>query len=189
MKDLPSNRSSARRKGSPYPKAEMTPRILAKSADLLIAVLVAWFIPTVGVLAAVVFLLLADALPNGQSPGKRLLGVKTVHVPTRRSCNHRQSAVRNLPVAVAFAIVTNPFLIIVALAIALFELYMVLTDLLGVRIGDIFADTQVIDAKVPLESVVPVSEMIRRATPSQGREVAGPAAEVQTRGGADTPFA
>jgi len=174
---------SARRKGSPYPKAEVSNRLIAKAADLLVAVLFAYFIPTVGTLIGLVFLLLADALPNGQSPGKRLMGVKAVHVPTQRSCNHGQSVVRNLPIAIAFAIVTNPFLIVVALAITLFEIYMVMTDVLGVRIGDIFADTQVIDGKVPVDAVLPATELVRSA---KAQEVVGPA-EVQIRKTSEQP--
>ncbi|WP_373048205.1 RDD family protein [Vulgatibacter sp.] len=143
----------------------MLPRVLAKAADLLVAGLFAWIVPTVGGVLGIVYLLLADAMPNGQSPGKRLLGVKAVHVPTRQSCNARHSVIRNLPVAVAFGLALNPILALVAVPIALFELYMVATDPLGVRIGDVFADTQVIDAKVPLETTVPThaSTLIRRA--------------------------
>ncbi len=167
--------TSARRKGSPYPKAELAPRLLAKAADLLVAGLFAWFIPTVGVLLALAFLLLADGLPNGQSPGKRLLGVKVVHVPSRRSCSPAKSVVRNLPVAIGFAFAMNPFLAVVAIPIGLFELYMASSDGLGVRIGDIFADTQVIDGKVPLDVVTPVEDLVRRVPqPLGGREVVGP---------------
>ena len=154
---------SARRGGSPYPKAELTPRVLARMADLLVAALFALLVPSVGGVVGIVYLLLADAMPNGQSPGKRLLGVKAVHVPTRRSCDVRASVIRNLPVAVAFGFALNPILALVAVPVALFELYMVATDPLGVRIGDVFADTQVIDGKVPLDATVPThAAMIRR---------------------------
>jgi uncharacterized RDD family membrane protein YckC len=182
MANLPGNGKvrSARRAGSPYPRAEIWPRILAKAADLLVAILFALIVPSVGGILGIVYLLLADAMPNGQSPGKRLLGIKAVHVPTRLSCNTRQSVIRNLPIAVAFGFALNPILALVAIPIALFELYMVATDPLGVRIGDVFADTQVIDGKVPLEANVPVhaGTMIRRVpltTPEVGD------AEAQTR--------
>ena len=155
---------SARRGGSPYPRAETWPRVLAKAADLLVAGLFAWIVPSVGGLLGIVYLLLADAIPNGQSPGKRLLGVKAVHVPTRQPCNPKQSVIRNLPIAVAFGFALNPILALVAIPIVLFELYMIATDPLGVRIGDVFADTQVIDGKVPLQAAIPApaKEMVRR---------------------------
>lgn len=130
-------------------------RLLAKSADLMVAVLFVAVVPTVGSLLALAFLLLVDGMPNGQSPGKRLMGVKAVHVPTRQGCSLRQSVIRNLPVAVAFGFAVNPFLLLVAIPVGLFELYMVATDPLGVRIGDIFADTQVIDGKIPLDATIP----------------------------------
>lgn len=168
---------SARRGGSPYPKAELVPRALAKLADLLVAGLFAWLVPSVGALLGIAFLLFCDGMPNGQSPGKRLLGVKAVHVPTRKPCDVRRSIIRNLPVAVAFGFALNPFLALVAVPIALFELYMISTDALGIRIGDIFADTQVIDAKVPLEATVPQRAMLR--APATLPEVEG--AEAQTR--------
>lgn len=174
----PAPTGSARRQGSPYPKAELAPRLIAKAVDLTVAGLFVWFIPRVGILPALAFLLFADALPNGQSPGKRLMGVKSVHLPSRRSCGYRESLIRNLPLAIALVVFkTNAFLVIVALAIVLFEVYMAATDALGVRIGDIFADTQVIDGKVPLDAVAPLSDLRSRGV--RGREVG--AAEVQTK--------
>ncbi|AKU91102.1 RDD family protein [Vulgatibacter incomptus] len=179
MSQSTQTKGSARRQGSPYPKAELAPRLLAKAVDLFVAGLFAWFIPSVGVAMALAYLLFADGLPNGQSPGKRLLGVKAVHVPTRRSCTPAQSLVRNLPIAIGFAFLTNVFLAMVAIPIALFELYMASSDALGVRIGDIFADTQVIDGKVPLDVRASTEDLLRRAH-ALGRDVGGPA-EVQTR--------
>ena len=169
---------SARRGGSPYPKAELAPRVLAKAADLLVAGLFAWLVPTAGGVVGVVYLLLADAMPNGQSPGKRLLGVKAVHVPTRRPCDVRASIIRNFSVALAFGLALNPILALVAVPVALFELYMLATDPLGVRIGDVFADTQVIDGKVPLDAAVPVHTAPMRRPPLAAPEVD---AEAQTR--------
>lgn len=159
---------SARRGGSPYPRAEIVPRVLAKIADFLVAILFAWLVPSfAGDLFGVVYLLLADAMPNGQSPGKRLFGVKVVHVPTRRPCDSRRSVIRNIPLAFAFLIaLSNPILALVALPIVLFELYMVCTDPLGVRIGEIFADTQVIDGKVPFEEPAQQGVVRHRTLPA-----------------------
>jgi uncharacterized RDD family membrane protein YckC len=182
MTRTPDSLRSARRGGSPYPKADLVPRLLAKTADLVVATMFYLLVPNVGALAGLIYLLLADAMPNGQSPGKRLLGVKAVHVPTRRACGVRESIVRNLPVALACGIALNPFLLLVALPVLLFELYMVSTDALGVRIGDVFADTQVIDAKVPFAVVEaqPGTTLVRTRAPMATPEV-GDAAEVQTR--------
>lgn len=124
---------------------------------------------------AIVFLLLCDGLPNGQSPGKRLLGIKVAHVPTRRPCDLRSSAIRNLPVATAAAFLVAPYVAVVAVPIVLFELYMSYTDALGIRIGDVFADTQVIDAKISLEAEerVPQSLPRRPVLPAEVGETIG----------------
>ena len=45
--------------------------------------------------AAFAYFLLADALPNGQSLGKRLLSIATVDRKTRKGCNLSQSFTRN----------------------------------------------------------------------------------------------
>jgi len=52
-------------------------------------------------------------------------------------------------VAIFYAVpILWPVLFVVGLPILGFEAYMIFTDRLGIRIGDIFADTQVVDAKV-----------------------------------------
>lgn len=150
---------SARRSGSPYPKAELAPRIIARLLDMAVAGLFAWMgLP--GLIVALAYLLFADALPHGQSPGKRMLGLRVVHVPTRRPATLVHSVVRNLPIAACFAL--HPVLAgLLAIPVLGFELYMLLSDPLGIRIGDIFSDTQVIDAKVPLEAMQPTELIVR----------------------------
>jgi uncharacterized RDD family membrane protein YckC len=144
---------------------ELLPRLLARTADLLVAGLFAYLVPTAGPLLAVFYVLLADGLPNGQSPGKRLLGVKAVHVPTRVPCGPRRSVVRNLPVAFALALVLalSPFLAWLAVPILLFEGWSAATDALGLRFGDVLADTQVIDGKVPFAAGAAARPVRRRA--------------------------
>ena len=92
-----------------------------------------------------------------------------------------QSAVRNLPNSLAFALALNPVLILVSGPILAFEAYMAFNDPQGIRIGDIFADTQVIDAKVPVGEAVPMDPLFRRGRRIAGSEV-GEAAEARTQG-------
>lgn len=172
---------SARRNGSPYPKAELAPRLVAKGIDLLLAYLLAWIVPAVGPLVGMAYLLAADAIHNGQSVGKRLMGIRTVHIPTRRSCSLTQSAVRNLPNSLAFALALNPVLILVSGPILAFEAYMAFSDPQGIRIGDIFADTQVVDGKIPVEAPLPMDSLIRGRRGIAASEV-GEAAEARTQG-------
>lgn len=151
----------ARREGSPYPKADLTLRGLARVVDLTIAFALAHASPQLGPLLAAAWLLVADGLMSGQSIGKRIFGVRTVVVPRRAPAGYQESLLRNAPfalVAIFYAVpVLWPLLFVAGVPIVAFEAYMILTDRLGVRIGDIFADTQVVDAKVlsNAESVVP----------------------------------
>jgi uncharacterized RDD family membrane protein YckC len=89
---------------------------------------------------------------HGQSVGKRIFGVRTVVVPRRAPAGYHESLLRNAPfalVAVFWAVpLLWPMLIVAGVPIVGFEAYMIFTDRLGIRIGDIFADTQVVDAKV-----------------------------------------
>lgn len=94
-------------------------RLLARIIDSAIAVLIFFivkfsadalsaFVPAftakVGFLSAFfagfAYLLFADALPNGQSLGKRLLSIATVDSKTRKGCSLSQSFTRNAGVLV-----------------------------------------------------------------------------------------
>ena len=168
----------ARPEGSPYPKADLTLRGLARAADFTLAWIVAQSAPQIGPLLAAFYLLVADGLMNGQSIGKKIFGVRTVVVPRRASAGWHESLLRNAPfalVAVFYAVpLLWPVLFVVGVPILGFEAYMIFTDRLGIRIGDIFADTQVVDAKV-LSKAGEIAHGLRTAapapptTPSAGR--------------------
>jgi uncharacterized RDD family membrane protein YckC len=143
----------ARREESPYPKADLSLRGLARLADFTFALVLAQTSPHVGPLLSAAYLLVADGLISGQSIGKKIFGVRTVVLPARAPAGYRESMLRNAPfalVAIFYAVpLLWPVLFLAGLPIVAFEAYMIYTDRLGVRIGDIFADTQVVDAKVP----------------------------------------
>jgi uncharacterized RDD family membrane protein YckC len=157
----------ARREGSPYPKADLTLRGLARLVDFTIAFALAQTSPQVGPVVAAFYLLIADGLMNGQSLGKRAFGVRAVAIPRRAPAGFHESLLRNAPfalVAVFWSVpLLWPVLFVAGVPIVAFEAYMIFTDRLGIRIGDIFADTQVVDAKVlakgdvvePLASAAP----------------------------------
>jgi uncharacterized RDD family membrane protein YckC len=142
----------ARREGSPYPKADLTLRGLARLVDFVLAVALAQTGHEVGPLLAVIYLLVADGLMHGQSLGKRIFGIRTMVIPRRVPAGYRESLLRNAPFALVALFYVVPLgwllLVVAGLPIVGFEAYMALTDRLGIRIGDIFADTQVVDAKV-----------------------------------------
>jgi uncharacterized RDD family membrane protein YckC len=159
----------ARPEGSPYPKADLTLRGLARVADFTLAWVVAQSMPQIGPLLAALYLLVADGLMAGQSVGKRIFGVRTIVVPRRAPAGWHESMLRNAPfalVAVFYAVpLLWPVLFIVGLPIVAFEAYMIFTDRLGIRIGDIFADTQVVDAKV-LSKAGEIAHGIRQVAPA-----------------------
>ncbi len=159
----------ARPEGSPYPKADLTLRGLARLADFTLAWVVAQSAPQVGPLLAAFYLLAGDGLMSGQSVGKKIFGVRTVVVPRRAPAGWHESVLRNAPfalVAVFYAIpLLWPVLFVVGLPIVGFETYMIFTDRLGIRIGDIFADTQVVDAKV-LSKAGEIAHGIRPVAPA-----------------------
>jgi hypothetical protein len=141
--------------GSPYPKASLLLRFGARVVD----VAVAWGLAVVcgaaaGPLVALLFLLLADGMLQGQSVGKRVFGVKVMHLPTRSAARHRDSTLRNAPLALVVLLGMMPApLGMVAFAAGLVvigsvESWRVLRDPLGLRLGDVWAQTQVVDGKV-----------------------------------------
>lgn len=157
----------ARREGSPYPKADLTLRGLARLVDFTVAFALVKSSPQVGPVVAAFYLLVADGLMNGQSLGKRAFGVRAVVLPRRAPAGYHESLLRNAPFALVVVFWSLPLLwpvlFVAGVPIVAFEAYMIFTDRLGIRIGDIFADTQVVDAKVlakgdgvePLASATP----------------------------------
>jgi uncharacterized RDD family membrane protein YckC len=140
------------REQSPYPKADLTLRALARTVDFILATALANTAHEVGPLLAAFYLLVADGLMSGQSIGKRIFGIRVVSVTRRAPATYRESILRNAAFALVAIFYGVPLLwlllVIAGLPIVAFESYMVYSDRLGVRIGDIFADTQVVDGKV-----------------------------------------
>ena len=142
----------ARPDGSPYPKADLWLRGLARGVDFLVAFGLATLGHELGAVLAVIYLLVADGLLHGQSPGKRIFGVRAMHIPGKAPVSYKESFLRNDDFALVALFYVMPLgwilLLLVGLPVIAFEAWMVWTDRLGIRIGDIFADTQVVDAKV-----------------------------------------
>lgn len=94
--------------------ARRTDRLLAQMLDGVIAVLpllaavlafrvsetLATFVFLAALLVSVGYYFLADALPGGQSYGKRALGIRVIDERTSQPCSLTQSLVRNLLLAV-----------------------------------------------------------------------------------------
>ncbi len=165
----------ARREGSPYPKADLTLRGLARLVDLTIAFTFAHVGREAGPPLAALYLLLADGLMQGQSVGKRIFGVRTMVLPARGGvrgvpAGYRESVLRNAPFALVglfygVSLVGWLLLLVVGVPVIAFEAYMVWSDRFGIRIGDVFADTQVVDAKVVARQQVGAAADLPGAAP------------------------
>src|SRR5207248_2905742 len=80
-----------------YPKASLFLRGGARLIDIAIAWLLFKSTGPAGVVMALLYTLFADAMIQGQSPGKKLFGVKAIFLPTRQGVRHRDSFLRNAP--------------------------------------------------------------------------------------------
>lgn len=139
--------------GSPYPKASLLLRGGARLVDLLIAWVLYNATGPAGVVVALLYLLFADGMLQGQSLGKKLFGVKVVYLPTRQGARHRDSVLRNSPFGLVIILGMMPELGLRAfiggcLVVGAIECVKVLRDPLGLRLGDLWANTQVTDGKV-----------------------------------------
>jgi len=131
-------------------KADMVHRALAKLIDFLVMGFLSTIPSFVGVAAACTYILISDGF-QGRSFGKRLIGLRVmVDRDGQHPCSFRDSMIRNLPYAVVIVLAGIPILNwilfpTVGLFIVAVEAYFVYADDKGIRLGDIFADTQVID--------------------------------------------
>ena len=135
-------------------KADHTNRFIAKFIDFLIAVTIWQVLPSpVGFLASLTYVLLADGFPPlGQSLGKRIIGLYVVFSPgsdTPHPCDWKHSIIRNVPFALfclgtVLGFLGMLFFVVGAVLIG-FEAYFIYSDDQGIRLGDIFANTKVLN--------------------------------------------
>jgi hypothetical protein len=174
--------SEARRPVDPYPKADLLLRGLARGADFSIAFGLAVGAPiVVGPLLAAGYLAVADGLLHGQSPGKKIFGVRAV-IPARRcSAGFAESMQRNAPFAALALFWALPLLwpafLLVGVPVLGLEAWRAFTDPLGLRFGDLLAETQVVDGKVMVGELAPPGlSSAAPAPPGPATRQAAPAA-------------
>ena len=139
---------------SPYPRCSFLLRGMARLADVGLAYALAVAAGRAGLVVALLYLLLADGIFHGQSVGKRIFGVKAVFLPMRTDARFRDSTLRNAPLAliVLLRMMPEPLGLRAGLAglvvLGAVEAWKAIRDPLGRRFGDVWAQTQVVDAKV-----------------------------------------
>ncbi|MEZ4818729.1 MAG: RDD family protein [Bdellovibrionota bacterium] len=97
------------------------------------------------------YLLAADGFFQGQSLGKRIVGLHVRYISSMQgqytACPYSQSAIRNMPFALTLFLSTLPILgklfILLGLIFIGIEIYFMYSDDEGIRIGDIYAKTRV----------------------------------------------
>lgn len=145
--------------GSPYPKASLFLRGGARLVDLAIAFGLYSITGPAGLVMALLYLLFADGMLHGQSLGKKLWGVKVIYLPNRAPARHRDSVLRNSPLGLAIIFGMMPDVgakafVAGVLVVGAIEAWKVYRDPLGIRLGDAWAETQVVDGKVVIGQTV-----------------------------------
>lgn len=131
----------------PLKVARLT-RILAKSIDLFIVLLLSFFFYPLGILLSVTYIGVADSLQNGQSVGKKFMGFAVISLEDGKPCTMKQSFVRNLPIIIPLVLAIIPFWgwifsLVLGLPLILMEIYLLYKLDSGHRLGDVMADTSV----------------------------------------------
>ena len=139
-------------KGGPETlKASVAKRILARLVDGLVAWALALVLPPIGILVGLMYLAVADGVQKGQSLGKMVFGLEVI-MPDGSPCDVRSSIYRNIPFELALLFAAVPLLgwillIIAGIPILLIELWLVIADHDGHRLGDRVAGTTVIELR------------------------------------------
>ena len=123
-------------------------RLIAKGIDLFLVLILSIFTYPLGILLSALYLTFADSLQNGQSVGKRFIGLAVISLEDGKPCSLKQSFVRNLPFIVPLIFSIIPlwgwiFSAFIGIPLILVELYLLFKLDSGHRIGDVMADTSV----------------------------------------------
>ncbi|GBE02228.1 RDD family protein [bacterium BMS3Bbin06] len=120
-------------------------RIVAKVIDLVFIAIAIEALNRAGFLAAMVYILVADGLFEGRSPGKMLVNIQTVK-EDGTPCTLKESIIRNTTFAVGLLLWKIP---IIGWALFLILLSIEFVVLIGSgnkrRVGDVLARTDVVE--------------------------------------------
>ncbi|MFM8268944.1 MAG: hypothetical protein ACKN9V_02055 [Pseudomonadota bacterium] len=128
-------------------------RCIAKGIDLILVMVVFFVAKTIwgplGPVLGACYASLQDSFGEGQSIGKRIIGLRTLDEGTGISCSASGSCTRNLPLVVMIFCATIPviwaFVLLAVLPFILLEVYLVFNLETGVRLGDVMANTLIVE--------------------------------------------
>ena len=132
-------------------RASSLKRVAARLVDLLVAWALTLVLPPppVGVLGGVLYLSMADGFQRGQSLGKMAFGLEVL-LGNGEPCSLKASIFRNLPFSLGLLFAVIPFigwilLVFAVIPILLVELWLVVVDDKGERLGDRISGTLVVE--------------------------------------------
>jgi len=131
-------------------KADLTTRAVAGFVDLLLVIGLARLPDVLGFLSAAGYLLIRDGLFEGQSAGKKLIGLRVSPLDGEKAVTYRESIIRNVPLTLALMLFLIPYVgwLLAPLALGI-ECLAAIGDDRGMRIGDMLARTWVVPAVLP----------------------------------------
>jgi hypothetical protein len=130
-----------------FPQANLLNRFIAKFLDFLVVALLYEIPLRISFPMGLVYLLLADGFLGG-SLGKRLIGLKIIMGEEQGEIAFRESAIRNIPFALAYLAYTIPFIgWLIAAGLIAFESFLMIGNPNGIRLGDELAKTFVLDIR------------------------------------------
>lgn len=143
---------------SPLTVARLS-RLMAKAIDIFIVTIMTIFFYPVGVVLSVIYMAVCDSLQNGQSVGKRFIGLAVISLEDGRPCSVKQSLIRNLPIIIPLGLTIIPIWgwilgFLLAIPLVGLEVYLLYKLDSGHRLGDVMADTSVMandgNSKIPV---------------------------------------
>jgi uncharacterized RDD family membrane protein YckC len=129
-----------------FTRAGLLVRTVAKILDFIIIAAAVEIVPKAGFFAGLTYLLIGDGLFNGQSLGKKIVGLGVVSADSCQPCTFRDSILRNSIFAIGY-LVSRVLWIgwILIIIIAALEFIILLGSKDKMRIGDEIAKTIVIN--------------------------------------------
>ncbi len=124
-------------------------RLAAKAVDFGVFIVFLFVPGQLGLILGLTYIALADSLFDGESLGKKILGIRVIDLEEGTACSPRQSFVRNIPILIPFLfcffgdwgwVVT----LLSLLPLSMLEVYLVMKLDSFHRVGDILAQTSVI---------------------------------------------